>query len=554
MQVLLCSLNSKYVHSSLSVWYLAESVRQNCAQTITVNILEGTVNQPGEEIVQKIAGLKPDVLAFSCYIWNISFILKLIPQIKKFCHAVVVLGGPEVSFNPEEVLNFMPNVDYIISGEGELPFPLLMTCLQSGGDPGSIPGLCFRSNTGSVQCNPPATPVPEPPSPYSEAYLQNLDGRIAYLETSRGCPFSCAFCLSGIGVHNVRFFSLERAKKELLLMANSGAQTVKLVDRTFNCNHTRAFALFRFIIENAGKTIPPGVCFHFEVAADLFDRRTLDLLATAPPGLIQLEAGLQSFNPETLQAVNRKTDLIKVEENIRALLAGGNMHIHIDLIAGLPYEGLDSFSDSFDRAYALSPHMLQLGFLKMLHGSTLRSQAQELGYRYSPLPPYEAQSNSWLPQEDMQTISRTEHALQKLYNSGRFLLTLEYALKVTGARPFALFCAFGEKLPGIHRNASLNEFAQFAYSHFCSLPGMRQDILRDRMVCDFLACGSKLPDFLKIRDKRYKTAVNKIRGALPGTQKINAALLYAEGFRVVYSCGPKDAVTGRHPLHIVSAD
>ncbi len=554
MQLLLCSASSKYIHSSLAVWYLAESVRQNCSQDIVTDVLECTVNQPIEEILQKIVDKRPDILAFSCYIWNISLVYKLLPQITKLLpKTIMVLGGSEVSHNPKEVLSNAPKADYIICGEGEFPFPLLINRLRSGGDHFDIPGLCFRGENGIVQCNPPAAPLPEPPCPYSDAYFHALASRIAYLETSRGCPFSCAFCLSGIS-RNVRFFGLERAKKELLLLANSGAQTVKLVDRTFNCNAARANALFRFVIDNAGASIPPGVCFHFEVAADLFGDETLALLASAPPGLIQLEAGLQSFNAKTLETANRKTDLDKLQKNILRLLAPQNIHVHIDLIAGLPYEDLSSFADSFDRAYSLSPHMLQLGFLKMLHGSALRSRAQELGYQYSPLPPYGIWSNPWLSAEDLQTIACAEVALQKLYNSGRFLLTLQYIFNATGLRPFVLFAAFGKEFQKAPLPLSLASLCRLAYEHFAEHPSIDPARLRNALVRDLIACGIKIPDFLKIPDMHYKAALNKIRSTLPKGNKINAALLYADGVQAVYSWGPKSPVTGRHPLRYISAE
>lgn len=558
MNLCLVSLNSKYVHSSIAVWYLAAAAGKACSESISVEVSEYTINQPEEETVQKIAAKKPDVLAFSCYIWNISLILKILPKLKESLpRAIIVLGGPEVSYNPEEVLGKAPGIDTIICGEGEAPFPQLLNCLESGDDLAGIPGLCFRLPDHKVQCNPPAPPLTEPPSPYSDAYLQSLGGRISYLETSRGCPFSCAFCLSGISGQNVRFFDTQRAKNELLLLANSGTQTVKLVDRTFNCNPARSYELFQFIIENAGSSIPPGICFHFEVAADLFDQKTLDLLAAAPPGLIQLEAGLQTFNPQTLEAVSRKTDTKRLEANIRALLAGQNIHIHIDLIAGLPHEGLDSFADSFDHAYSLSPHMLQLGFLKMLHGSALRGQAPELGYSYSTKPPYEVLSSPWLSQEDLQIITFAEYALEKLYNSGRFLLTLAYVLKAAEARPFGLFCAFGEKSYGIGATAPLNDFARFAYEYFTGLPGVQPDMLRDQMVCDFLSFGCKIPDFLKREDKEYKAALSRIRKDYFNGKndiKINAALLYAGGKRAVFADGPKNTAGGRYPLQIISLD
>jgi radical SAM superfamily enzyme YgiQ (UPF0313 family) len=549
MRTLLISLNSKYVHSSLAVWYL----KQSAAEFSDVTILEGTVNQPAEDIVSNIVRRKPDVLAFSCYIWNISFIRFLLPLIREALPSVrIVLGGPEVSCNPKEILTENPDVDFVITGEGEVPFPLLLNALHQNADVSDVPGLFFRDR-GGIRCGPPAPPLSEPPSPYSKEYMDALGGRIAYLETSRGCPFSCAFCLSGLSGREVRFFDMDRAKANILLLANSGCQTVKLVDRTFNCNPKRAFELFDFIIQNAHSAIPAGVRFHFEVAADLFDEQTLRLLFAAPPGLIQLEAGLQSFNPDTLKAVVRKTDINKAEENIRKIIYAGNIHLHADLIAGLPKEDLASFASSFDRAFALRPHMLQLGFLKMLHGSDLRRRAQEMEYRYSQKPPYEVKSNPWLSEGDMRLLRCAEYALNKLYNSGRFSLTLAYLLEASGIRPFGLFLGVGKTLLHIPlpERRSLDAFTRQAYGYFLTLPGVGQKKLRDALVCDRIACGQKIPDFLKVSDPDFKKSFNQIRRTFfeeNGGEKINAAFLYAGAKRAVFAYGKKNPVTGRFPL------
>ena len=474
MNILLCSLNSKYIHSSLAVWYLYEYARKNCHKDVSVNIFEGTINQPLEELSGQIAKSNADLIAFSCYIWNISIILSIITRLK-ILHPTtrILLGGPEVSFRPKELLKENPNVDYIIAGEGEYPFSVFLNTFVKDKGIVEIPGLSFRDDYGKILFTPPAPALLEPPDPYSEEYLSSLRGRIAYLETSRGCPFSCAFCLSGVSGARVRFFNLDRAKQNLLLLARSGAQTIKLVDRTFNCDPRRAYDLFKFIINNANTVIPSGVCFHFEVAADLFDAQTLRLLATAPPGLIQLEAGIQTFNPRALAAVIRKTNISKLEENLQKILSTGNIHVHADLIAGLPYEDLPSFSRSFDRAYKLRPHMLQLGFLKLLHGSNLRAAAQKLALRFKHHPPYEVKSTPWLSKQDLLTLSEAEYALDKFYNSGRFSLTLTYLLDVSGIQPFDFFKSSGNSLLAlpIDERRSLDALTRQAYRLFCLFPG-----------------------------------------------------------------------------------
>lgn len=551
------SVSSKYIHSSLSVWYLSAAAGAFCSDGIRTDMLEFTINQPEKAVLHAIREKKPDTIAFSCYIWNISFIQNLIQKIAAAMPDTrIILGGPEVSFDSEKILMDNPAVDFIITGEGESPFPELLNRLLTGKAPDTIPGLCFRNENGAIIRNRPGEPLPEPPSPYTPEYFQALADRIAYLDTSRGCPFSCAFCLSGLNGCRVRFFDLERAKRDLLLLANSGAQTVKLVDRTFNCNPGRAYELFDFIINNAGKNIPQGVCFHFEVAADLFDDKTLDLLASAPSGLIQLEAGLQSFNEETLEAVKRKTDLEKLEKSIHILLKNQNIHLHIDLIAGLPFEGLDSFADSFDRAYFLSPHMLQLGFLKMLHGSDLRKKADDLGYIYSKEPPYEVIRTPWLSEEDLFTLRQAEYALQRLYNSGKFLIALNYIIRAAAMRPFSLFAGLGAYLRD-NSPMSLDDFTKAAFDYFSGLPGIHPGGLRDAMVCDRIAAGIKIPGFLKIPDEGFKRTLNHIRKSYFQEQKgvkINAAILYEGGKRAVFVDGPKSPVTGRHTLQTIPMD
>lgn len=553
MKVLLCSLNSKYVHSSLAVWYLYESVKKDCPDSLFIDILEGSINQPPAELAGKIIQSRADIVAFSCYIWNFSIIQSLLAGIKAALpHVRILLGGPEVSYQPQKLIENNKNIDYIIAGEGELPFSLLLSALCRNAGVSGIPGLCYQEGQ-SIRANPLAPPLPEPPDPYSKEYLSALRGRIAYLETSRGCPFSCAFCLSGLSGTGVRFFSIDRAKRDIVFLANSGARTVKLVDRTFNCNPGRAYELFSFIIQEAGHLIPPGICFHFEVAADLFDEATIALLSSAPPGLIQMEAGIQTFNTDALSAVVRKTDSFKLEKNIRRIAAAGNIHLHTDLIAGLPHEDLLSFARSFDRAYALGAHMLQLGFLKMLNGSDLRRRAQDLGYIYSPLPPYEIICNPWLSKSDLCRLSQVEYALNKFYNSGRFTLTLSYLLKATDMQPFVFFETLGKflLLIPVEQRRSLDDITRQAYRFFCSLPGADTAALRDCLVCDRIACKQNIPDFLKIPDSCFKKTLSYIRNTYFDKKrnlKIHAALLYTGGKHAVFAKGEQCPVTGRIPL------
>ena len=561
MNVIICMLNSKYIHSSLAPWYLLAGVECYGDKSLTAEVVEGTVNMTLLDVADRLISKSPSVIGFCCYIWNITFIKKLLPVIKTALpDVVVILGGPEVSYNAGNVLRDEPLVDYVLAGEGEKPFALLLDAIANGGDAAGIPGVCYRSGEHIVAV-PPFCPTDAPPNPYSDRYFETLNGRIAYLETSRGCPFSCAFCLSGRkqvasrAGGGVRFFDIERAKKDLLLLANSGTQTVKLVDRTFNANRQRALDIFRFIIDNYGKAIPHGICFHFEIAGDLLDVETLELLETAPKGAIQFEIGLQSFNAKTLEAIHRKTNIELLKRNIERLVSFGNIHIHIDLIAGLPYEDYGSFSNSFNTGYALKPHMLQLGFLKLLHGALMRENPDIFPCGYSTDPPYEVTGTPWMTADELEQLHHAENALDYLYNSGRFRRTLNYMLRQTGRTPMNLFLIAGSFMAErAERHPSLDDLTALLLECFGSVIGVNKAALRDVMVCDRLAtnAGGKLPEALKIPDSRLKavkTAVNsgpevRIRKGV----RRGFALLYSENAAVYADYTAKDAVTGEYEL------
>ena len=528
-KIVLLAVNSKYVHSSLSVWFLEAGIAQNARLRYDVVVAESTINRPISEIAGQVAAHEPDVIGISAYIWNAQMLPELITSLReKLPHAVFVLGGPEAAYNADYWLE-SGGADYVLRDEGEQRFPMLLDAL-SGGE-------ASAEKIGDMVLQPQI-----PLDPYSSSYFSVLDGRIAYIETSRGCPFGCAFCLSaGSGV---RFFPIEAAKEQIRKLAGSGAKTIKFVDRTFNCDRERAYELFEYIM-----TLKTHCCFHFEVAADLFDQKTLMLLGAALPGRIQLETGIQSFFRPALEASARHADTEMAERNIRALVLGQNIHIHVDLIAGLPYETLHEFQNSFDRAYALGAHTLQLGFLKLIHGSLLRKQADDLCISYSDVPPYEIISSPWLSAEDMQILKSAENALRRTYNKSRFLSSLKYVLSATHMNPFSLFRTLGEAAP--NSGTPLDTYAAQLYDCFSGLPGVERDKLRDCMTCDWLGMvkGKNMPLFLKMQDKRRNQIASEAAKLLGHTVALGETAVLSCGSGIYTDREDRDPVTGLYRVH-----
>ena len=502
MKVLICAINSKYIHSALAPWYLARAIADNCAN-VQCKVLEGTINESIDKHMERLSQEKYDLIGFCTYIWNVDFVDRLCQLIKENTDAVTVLGGPEVSYNVEEHLK-KPYVDYVISGEGEEPFSKLC----NGESVSTIEGLSYKKH-GKLFISTPFVSKKAPSSPYTEKYLDSLNGRIVYLETSRGCPNRCAYCLSG-RCGGVKFFDIEEAKSNIVLLANSGAKTIKFVDRTFNASKSRAKEIFRFIIDNYGKNLPQGVCFHFEIDGSLIDDETIEMLKKAPLGSIQLEIGIQSFNVKTLEAINRRSDMNKLENNVRALVELENIHIHVDLIVGLPYEDVESLENSFNKAYFLNANMLQLGFLKILHGSDIKSLADET-YEYSKNAPYQIISNQWISKEKMEKLYTCEHFFDKIYNSGRFSRSCKYIVSVL-KNPFDIFMRFSDFAKNIEGVNKLDVLTEAFYTYFSRFDEINQNALRDALVKDRLSTNRSghLPDFLKIFSPLTKSILKKL--------------------------------------------
>lgn len=546
----LVSVNAKYIHTPLAASYLLSALRGTlCGDEFTFRAVEGTINEKQDALYKRIADEQPDAVGFSCYIWNIETVLSLAERLKQeHPGTAVMLGGPEVSFNSRELLEKYGFLDYILCGEGEEALPALVRCL---GEKAEIPdGICTMRSGNEIRPGRLHKLSGDPPSAFGDISEGSLQNKLAYIEASRGCPFSCAFCLSG-EKGNVRFFSLERVKNDILTLASSGAQTVKFVDRTFNCDKKRAQEILRFIKDNYGESIPDDVCFHFEIAADILDGETLALIGSMPKGSVQFEAGIQSFNPKTLESVRRKTDFKKLEENLRTLISFGNFHVHTDLIFGLPYEDYASAIDSFNRAFALGANMLQLGFLKVLHGSALEEKAKEYEIEYSKNPPYEVVRTKWLRADEIRKLHRIESVFDRLYNSGRFKRTLRYVLYESGLSPFDLFESLAESVGG-ESSVPLDTFTEKCFAYFRTLPGVDKMRLRDEMITDRVATNASavIPKCLQIKDGRLKTVKRFFTEKIPPEKGSirTLAILYSSGDVIFSDHRKKDKVSGEYEI------
>ncbi len=431
MQVLLATLNAKYVHSALALYSLRRYCRQVCPD---IAVREYTVNNELLAILGDIFREKPDVLGLACYIWNIDATLTLAGLVRKVLPAtVIVLGGPEVSYDPNRVMEANPAVDYIVQGEGEATLAALLADLGAGRQPEGAQGLAYRRGgvitVGSPQVIDDLASIP---FAYDEADMTDLRGRIVYYESSRGCPYSCQYCLSS-ATTGVRFLPVPRVLDELRFFIAHGVKQVKFVDRTFNARREHYLPIIEFLAAQDTATN-----FHLEIAADLLDDDGLALLRAAPPGRFQLEIGVQSTNNKTLTEIRRRNDWPRIVANVNALRATG-IHLHLDLIAGLPYEDYRRFGQSFNDVYALKPHMLQLGFLKLLRGSGIRRAAADHGYVFMDKAPYEVLANQYISYGEIRKLKIFEEMFNQLYNSGRFPATLDWLTAASGGDAFALY-------------------------------------------------------------------------------------------------------------------
>ena len=411
--------NAKYIHSNLAVYDLKAYSSDYDEHVI---LREYTINQPKDEILKDIYSSGADVVCFSCYIWNISFVRELIRDLVKILPKTAFwAGGPEVSYDAEKFLTEMPEMTGVMVGEGEKTFHDLLEFYIDGKDSlGEISGIAYRTGDKIIH-NGWRELMDLSAIPFVYEHLEKFENRIIYYESSRGCPFSCSYCLSSID-KKLRFRDLELVKKELQFFLDHRVPQVKFVDRTFNCKHEHAMTIWKYILEHDN-----GVTnFHFEISADLLREEEMELMSQMRPGLIQLEIGVQSTNPETIRAIHRHMDLKKLEHCVNRVHSFRNIHQHLDLIAGLPYEDYDTFHQSFNDVYQMKPDQLQLGFLKVLKGSLMQKEAEGYGIVYKEKEPYEVLSTNWLTYGEVLKLKMVESMVEVYYNSGQFWHTLEY--------------------------------------------------------------------------------------------------------------------------------
>lgn len=438
MKFLLTAVNAKYIHSNPAIYSLRAYAGVTYEQHI--ELAEYTINHSLQSILTGIYEKKPDVIGFSCYIWNIRMIEELLEELPKIMPRVPIwVGGPEVTYRAAEFLEQHPSVQGVMVGEGEATFlEVLRYYLEEPISLSQIAGIVYRDEKGRIIQNEPRELTNLDRLPFLYHNLEPFTNRIIYYETGRGCPYRCSYCLSSID-KTVRLRSFSVVREELQFFLDHQVTQVKFVDRTFNCNRKHAMDIWQYLIEHDN-----GVTnFHFEIEADILSEEELVLLAKARPGLFQMEIGVQTANPETLHEIRRTARLDRIEHAVAQLKRAGNIHVHLDLIAGLPFEDYESFGHSFDTVYAMEPEQLQLGFLKVLWGSYMQEKAKDYELKYLTTAPYEVLSTKWLSYGDVVRLKRVEEMVELYYNSNQFTTTLPL-LEAFFARPFEMYQALAD--------------------------------------------------------------------------------------------------------------
>ena len=480
MKILLVACNAKYIHSNLAVYDL-QAYASDYADHIVLK--EYTINQQKDDIMRDIYLEHPDVVCVSCYIWNLSFVKELMADLIKILPGVDFwAGGPEVSYDAEKFLTENSEFKGVMVGEGEETFKELAGYYveKNPQDLKNMTGICYRDGDQIIH-NGWRQIMDLSSIPFIYKDLSEFKNRIIYYESSRGCPFSCSYCLSSID-KKLRFRDTETVKKELQFFIDNKVTQVKFVDRTFNCKHDHAMAIWKYINEHDN-----GVTnFHFEISADLLREEELQEMSTMRPGLIQLEIGVQSTNPDTIKAIHRTMDFEKLKGIVDRIHSFGNIHQHLDLIAGLPYEDYDSFRHSFNDVYALKPQQLQLGFLKVLKGSHMMEMCREYGIVYKTQEPYEVLSTKWLDYDHVLKLKTVENMVEVYYNSGQFQNTLEYLEKFF-PDAFSIYERLGsfymEKGYGDVSHTRMRRY-EILLEFLEDVPEISMDQVKDQMVYD----------------------------------------------------------------------
>ena len=547
MKILLAACNAKYIHSNLAVYNL-----KSCSGEYSPNVVikEYTINQIQDDILKDIYLEQPDVICFSCYIWNISFVKELVPDLKKILpHVDFWAGGPEVSYDAVEFLKKNPAFFGVMVGEGEETFHELAGYYieRKPENLKEIRGVAFHDETK----------VPDivhtgwrelmdlSKVPFAYSNLTEFKNRIIYYESSRGCPFSCSYCLSSID-KKLRFRDIELVKNELQFFIDNKVPQVKFVDRTFNCKHDHAMAIWRYITEHDN-----GITnFHFEISADLLREEELALMKTMRPGLIQLEIGVQSTNPQTIKAIRRTMDFEKLKGIVEQIHGFGNIHQHLDLIAGLPYEGYDSFHKSFCDVYALRPEQFQLGFLKVLKGSHMMEMTGEYQILYKDREPYEVLSTAWLTYGEILRLKMVESMVEVYYNSGQFKHTLVF-LEQYFEDPFRMYEALGR----FYEKKGYSEISHSRmrrYEILMEFAGEQKEIpleaLSDVMLLDlYLRENLKSRPSFASDQKPYERMIWDYRKAekIPKTAHIE---VFRDGKKILFDYTDRDPLTNNARL------
>ena len=506
MKIVLVGINAKYIHTNLAV----RSLQANAGKYRNeVEIAEYTINHSIQEILSDLFDREPDVVGFSCYLWNIEYVMRLAQDWKKIWpQGKIVVGGPEVSYNPEKTFEQYPFVDLLIRGEGENTFKEVLAWLHGEKQSrAELSGVAYLEE-GELHIGPPQKAMDMDDLVFPYESLDGLENKILYYESIRGCPFSCSYCLSSIE-RSVRIKSVEKTEKELDFFIERKVPQVKFVDRTFNCNRDYAYEIWRYIGEHDN-----GVTnFHFEIGGDLLREKDFELLKTFRPGLVQFEIGVQSTNPDTIKAIRRTMDLKKLADCVARVHEAGNIHEHLDLIAGLPYEGYASFRHSFEDVYAMKPDQLQLGFLKVLEGSYMNEVKDSYDIQFSSYPPYEVLSTRWLPYEDLKRLKAVEEMVEVYYNSFQFSASMTY-LRTLFSMAFDMYVAlsmhYREKGYFSCQHSRLSRY-EILWEFLCEAEWSEEarEILRQTLTYDLYARDyvKNPPAFVPERSHEYQQKV-----------------------------------------------